>query len=243
MNNYLKDSCILNNDNLYTALINLNKNKKKCLIVKSKSNKLLGTLTDGDIRRALNSGILLKEKINNIYNKKPYYLIYGNFSQEDINKTFKKEKIELLPIVDRNLKIIDILDLNSSKNYIKKKQLKFDLPVVIVAGGKGTRLEPFTDVLPKPLIPLNNTTIIELILSKFEKIGLNKINIIVNYKSEIIKSFVNEIDKNVDINFVDEKKPLGTIGGLSLLNYRKKTPILVTNCDVLVDIDYSKFIK
>ena len=243
MNKYLKQNSIQNDDNLYDALINLNKNKLKCLIVKNKSNKLLGTLTDGDVRRALISGISLKEKINKIYNKKPYYLYHGNFSQEDINKTFNKEKIDLLPIVDKKLKIIDIIDINASKNYFSNSKLKSNLSVVIVAGGKGTRLKPFTNVLPKPLIPINNSTLIELIIEKFQKSGLKKINIIVNYKRGIIKSFINNIEKNLEINFIDEKKPLGTIGGLSLLNFLDKTPILVTNCDVLIDIDYNKFIK
>lgn len=115
---------------------------------------------------------------------------------------------------------------------------KIDVPVVIMAGGLGTRLKPITNVIPKPLIPINEKTILETIIDQFEKIGCSKYYLSVNYKSEIIEYYLAHLDKNHDITFLKEDKPLGTIGSVSLLKGKIDKPFFVSNCDIIVDQDY-----
>ena len=125
----------------------------------------------------------------------------------------------------------------------KKKQKKLNNTVVIMAGGEGTRLDPFTRVLPKPLIPIKNKTIIEHILDEFKKNGLENFIISLNYKGRILKSFLKEFNYNNKIKYIEEKKPLGTIGSLKLLKVKTIQPILVANCDSLIKTNYTDIIN
>ena len=121
------------------------------------------------------------------------------------------------------------------QNFNKK------IPVVIMAGGKGTRLEPFTKVLPKPLIPIDDKTVIERIIEKFRNFGLDTFYISINYKSKIIKSFFEELNPNYKVKFLEEKKPLGTIGSLGFIKQKINEDIIITNSDIIVDLDIKDF--
>ena len=115
---------------------------------------------------------------------------------------------------------------------------KINLPVVIMAGGQGTRLRPLTNVIPKPLIPISEKTILEVIMDQFEGIGCKKFYISVNYKAEILEYYFNHLEHKYDIEFFREEKPLGTIGSVSLLKNKINTPFFVSNCDNLIDQDF-----
>jgi NDP-sugar pyrophosphorylase family protein len=144
-----------------------------------------------------------------------------------------------MPILDEdgNLKRVyywDDLFLNTEK----KPKKAIDIPVVIMAGGEGRRLRPLTNVIPKPLIPIGEKTILEVIMDKFEKIGCHDFYLSVNYKCDILKYYISQIKHDYDIKFIKEEKPLGTIGSVSLLKDKISTTFFVSNCDILIDEDY-----
>ena len=130
----------------------------------------------------------------------------------------------------------------SGGDLFKKAELtereKINLPVVIMAGGKGTRLKPITNVIPKPLVPIGDKTILETILDQFEEIGCTKFYMSVNYKADIMKYYLSQLDHKYDIEFFQEEKPLGTIGSVSLLKGKITTPFFVSNCDSINEQDY-----
>ena len=141
----------------------------RCLIVTNKKNKLLGTLTDGDVRKAILKGKFLKDNINGIYEKNPTLLQKGNYSPNEIKDLFLKKKVDVIPIVDSSKKVVDLIFFTEifKKNKSNKHYKNISTAVVIMAGGRGTRLEPFTNVLPKPLVPINEKPVIEHIIEKF----------------------------------------------------------------------------
>ena len=114
---------------------------------------------------------------------------------------------------------------------------KIDLPVVIMAGGKGTRLKPITNVIPKPLVPVGDKTILEVIMDQFEKVGCHKFYMSLNYKADMMKYYLSQLPHHYDVVFFQEKKPLGTIGSVSMLKGKINTPFFVSNCDIVIDQD------
>jgi len=221
------------------AMKKLSQTGQKCLVIVDSQNFLLGTLTDGDIRKAILKGININESINKIYKTKPTVLIKNKFKLEDVKDLFKKSKFDLIPIVNIKGKLLDILYwdtiLINEKNPNNKK---LNIPVIIMAGGKGSRLEPFTKVLPKPLIPVHDKPVIEHIIGHFTNIGCLDFFLTVNYKSKIMKAYFEELQPEYKLNFVEEKEPLGTAGSLRLLNGKFKKPFFVTNCDIFIKTDY-----
>jgi len=148
-------------------------------------------------------------------------------------------RAECMPVLSDDRELIEVhfwIDLFGVKQSESRE--KIDLPVVIMAGGKGTRLQPLTHVIPKPLIPLNEKTILESILDQFLEIGCKKFYMSVNYKYKMLKYYINNLDVKYDIDFFKEEKPLGTIGSVSFLRDRINTPFFVSNCDIIIDQDY-----
>ena len=149
-------------------------------------------------------------------------------------------RAELMPVVDEDGQLVDVIFWNEVLADMPTidNRPKIDVPVVIMAGGLGTRLKPLTNIIPKPLIPIDEKTILETIIDQFEKIGCKKYYLSVNYKSEIIEYYIDKLNKKYDITFLKEDKPLGTIGSVSLLKGKINKPFFVSNCDILVDQDY-----
>ena len=217
----------------------LSKVGRKCLIVVSKKNILLGTLSDGDLRKAILKGKDINTKIDKIYNKNPYFFYENKKNKQDIKSILVKKNLEVIPIVNNKKKIIELNYFSDFfTNSISKLAKYKNLNVVIMAGGEGKRLEPFTAILPKPLIPINDKPIIEHIIEKFQKKNILNFYITVNYKSKILKAFFDEFNPTININFIDEDKPLGTASSLKLVKNKIKKPFFVTNCDTIVDINY-----
>ena len=222
------------------ALKQMSREGKKCLIV-VKENKFLGTLSDGDIRKALLSTGEINTPIQDIFNQNPYFVYKKEFSKELVKRVFIKEKYDVIPILnsDNSIhKIVEWTDVFSKE--ARGKNLK--IPVVIMAGGMGNRLKPFTQVLPKPLVPLNEKTVIENVIEKFTDLGIDKFFISINYKGKILKAFFEELNPSYSIKFIEEKKPLGTGGSLQKLKGVIKSTFMVTNCDVVIDIDHNDLI-
>ena len=148
-----------------------------------------------------------------------------------------KLKISELPVMTRVSKTC------ASKKPKFCETYKLKMPVVIMAGGKGERLFPYTQTLPKPLITVNDKTISELIIDKFSSFGCSDFYMIVNYRKEQIKEFFKENVQDVNVHFIDENRFLGTGGGLKLLSGKIKETFFMTNCDILVNCDYTKILQ
>ena len=231
------------NFSITQALEYLTKAENKCLLVVDKNKSVVGTLTDGDIRRSLIELKDLNNKVGNICNKKFLYF-KNNASKSKIYETFLKKRIPLIPVL-KNRKIIKIYFINKVLNNKKlnspDNKLR-DLEVTIMAGGKGQRLSPFSELLPKPLIPINGKPVIDHLIEKFLDIGIKKIYITVNYKKNIIKSYLHDQFKNNKITYIDEKKPQGTASSLGLIKINKEKNLLVINCDTILNINYDKLL-
>jgi len=227
------------------ALKKFNEIGEKVLIVVDENNHLLGTITDGDIRRyILNTGTI-EGTVENAYNKNPKF-IYSNDSKEKAKQIMLENKVEILPIIDNQKRVINYIiwtDLFENKFEHYESREKIDIPVVIMAGGKGTRLDPFTKVLPKPLLPVKDKTIVEHIIESFKKFGFYKFILILNYKGKLIESYFNAIDKDYSIEFLWEDNFYGTAGALSLLKDIDSENFFVSNCDILLKINYLDVLK
>lgn len=231
----IKSVYIEKHKTILEAMEQLDKSAKKVLFV-HENGKLLASLTDGDIRRwILNKGDV-KLSVENAANYRPVFLYED---QESLAiQTMKKHQIEAIPIVDKNLIIKDIIFANEVKQ--NSNRFKRELPVVIMAGGAGTRLSPYTNILPKPLIPIGDYPIVEHIIERFSIYGCNQFYMIVNYKRNMIKAYFDEIEKGYQLEFITEEKTLGTGGGISLLKGKIKETFILTNCDILIDDDLAK---
>lgn len=230
----IKEFFIDEEKTIVEAMKQLDKVAKKVLFV-FREKKFVAALTDGDIRRWILKKGNLDCKVKDIANYNPKFI----YSQDKAlsREYIKKYSIEAIPIVDKDMNIISIASWDDKEYQIKKN---LDIPIVIMAGGLGTRLYPYTKILPKPLIPIGEIPIAEHIINKFYKQGCNEFYLIVNHKKNMIKAYFNEIEKNYKVKYVDEEVPLGTGGGLSLLKGKINNTFILSNCDILIEEDYEK---
>ncbi len=222
------------------AIKKMDENGMKILLVVDDESRLLGTVTDGDIRRFILKGKELNLPLTDLYNDSPVF-VYNYYSPELVKKLMLDHKIEVIPVINNKKQVVAAISWNeifreptgSAKTYGK-----IDVPVVIMAGGKGTRLDPFTRILPKPLIPVGEKTILEIIMDKFSRFGVPDFYFTLNYKAEIIKSYLEEIEHTANYHYVKEEQFLGTAGSLKLLPENIGDDFFVSNCDIIVDADY-----
>ena len=237
MNQKIKERIITPFDTLLDAMKQMDEVKVKILLVFN-GEHFEGLITIGDIQRAIIKNIALKEPVSRILNKDKIYG-YQSEGEEIIREKMRRMRAEVMPILDEQGELVDILfwgDLFKKAELAERE--KINLPVVIMAGGKGTRLKPITNVIPKPLVPIGDKTILETILDQFEAIGCTKFYMSVNYKADIMKYYLSQLDHKYNIEFFQEDKPLGTIGSVSLLKGKITTPFFVSNCDIINDQDY-----
>ena len=196
-----------------------------------------GLLTVGDIQRAIIKNVGLAEPVSSILDRNKIYG-YTYESETSIREKMRNLRAEVMPILDERGELVDVRFWNElfKKSVITERD-KINLPVVIMAGGKGTRLRPLTNVIPKPLIPIGDKTILEEIMNQFETIGCRKFFMSINYKSDMMRFYLDQLDHYYDIEFFEEPKPLGTIGSVSLLKGKITTPFFVSNCDIIIDQD------
>ena len=197
-----------------------------------------GIVTLGDIQRAIINNIALKEPVSRILDKNKVYG-YQSAGEESIREKMRRMRAEVMPILNEQGDLVDVWfwgDLFKKAEYSERERI--NLPVVIMAGGKGTRLKPLTNVIPKPLVPIGDKTILEEIMDQFEGIGCRKFYMSVNYKSDMMRFYIDQLDHHYDIEFFEEPKPLGTIGSVALLKDKITTPFFVSNCDIVIDQDY-----
>ena len=233
MNN-IKSNIIGIDSDMALAIESLQKSIIKLVLI-VESNKLIGTITDGDIRRALLSGKNLQTSCKDVMNLDPKCALVDDY--KNINKLLISYKY--IPLIDHNNNIIDIItNENAPQSY------SLTNPVIIMAGGEGKRLLPLTLNTPKPLLPVNQKPLIHEIVNKLDQHGLKEIYISIFYKAEMVKKYFNSLnDTRFNIKFLEEEKPLGTAGCLYLLKNKKITdPIIIINGDVLTDMDYRQLI-
>ena len=231
MNTNLKDYIVNENTFIIDTMRIINKGENAIAFV-CEHMRLLAAVSDGDIRRYMIDGGDLNKEIREIANYTPISVLAGD--EVDYDRFMREKSITALPIVDENQILVDIMFL--SKRTSAKEPLR--LPVIIMAGGKGSRLKPFTEILPKPLIPIGGQTITEHIIARFEEYQCNHFDMIVNYKKNFIKSYFQDNDTPYDISFVEEPEFWGTAGGLKLIEGKYDGTIFITNCDILIEADY-----
>lgn len=204
------------------------------ILLLCEEERFTGIITDGDIRRFILCGGNLSQSCTLAANISPKTVTPQNRSvARDIMDKFD---ISAVPVVDIDGRPIDLILSRADDGYTVSK--KIDLPVIVMAGGLGTRLHPYTKILPKPLIPIGELPIAQHITERFAGAGCNKFYLIVNHKKNMIKSYFAELCTPYEIHFIDETLPLGTAGGLSLLKGKINETFFITNCDILIKADY-----
>ena len=230
----------IGDDNLTVseAMQKIDNNSYGILFLTEKNGKIRGCITDGDIRRYLLAGGKMSGMAVDAANKTPRVAS----SIDDARHLYHKRNYVIIPLVDDDGKIVDVYS-GENGDRAQKEHNPLNIPVVINAGGKGTRLDPFTRVLPKPLIPVGDLPIIEHIMKEYQSYSCNEFHIIVNYKRDLMKAYFRENDNHYNITWYDEEKPLGTGGGLSLLRGKFNDTFFFANCDALLTANYESMVK
>lgn len=243
MNKLIKSFLITKEMSIKDAMRQMGKVGEKILFVVNEKNQLIGSLTDGDVRRWVLAEGELNARVAEIYYNKTIFVRPG-YEIENIKQMMLDHKIEWIPVLNQENQIIEILlwDRVFGKNVAVPKGT-IDIPVVIMAGGKGTRLDPFTKILPKPLIPIGDKAIIEVIMDKFNRFGISEFFVSVNHKSHMIRAYFDEINTKYKINFIEEDEPLGTAGSLTLMKDKMGKDVLVSNCDIIIETDYEEIVN
>jgi len=213
------------------------------LLVIAEGQTFLGLLSAGDIQRAIINNVSLDTIVTKI-TRDNIRVASPSDSFEEVKKLMFEFRMELCPVLDRDHNILEIYfweELFEEKK--PQPQSQFNLPVVIMAGGFGTRLKPLTNVLPKPLIPVGDKTILEQIFQRFYHHGCGNFYLSVNYKAELIEYYLKNQNLPYTIEFFKEEKPMGTAGSLSLLKGIINETFFVSNCDIIIEQDYSEILK
>jgi len=234
MSNYRRH-LIISGSLIKHALVQLDElSTDAILFVIDNNQKLIGSLTDGDIRRGLIKGISIENKVDDIIQENPRVIRKGD---TDIDKVieFRDNHYRIIPIIDLEDKVINVINFREFKSYLP-------LDVVIMAGGKGQRLLPLTESTPKPLLFVGDKPIIEHNIDRLALYGIDDFWISINYLGDQLKSYFEDgSSKNINIKYVKEDIPLGTIGAVSLISDFKHDFVLITNSDILTNIDYEHF--
>ena len=237
----LRKLVISNDLSVKETLKRMDQGGAKILFVVDENNVFKGVVSDGDIRRYFLSHGNLKASVSKVYNSNPMYVKEG-FKKEDVKEMMIENKVEVLPIVNESMHLVDVLlwtNLFDEEYEIFCGRTELAVvPVVIMAGGKGERLGPFTSIFPKSLVPIGDKPVIEMIVNRFKKCGVKEFYFILNHKGEMIKIYFDYLDKDYKLKYIYEKEFLGTAGGLKLLPSSIGKTFFVSNCDILVKADY-----
>ena len=234
MINNIKESSIFYHIKAKSALKKLDNLKSdKILFLTKKSGQLVGSLTDGDIRRGLLAGLSINDSIDKFANLNPKYIFHKKFSKMYLDK-LRKLDINIIPILDSKKRIINLINLNNQIGYIP-------VEAIVLAGGFGTRLGALTKNTPKPLIKVKNKPIINYGIDRLKMFGVSNFHFCLFHMKEKIKKHIEKNYSDININFIQEKKPLGTIGAVSLIKKINQDYVLIMNADILSTIDFQKF--
>lgn len=243
MKERIKAISIDKNASIIKALKQMDSQKMKLLLVLD-GGLYYSLLSIGDIQRAIIAGTSLNEPVYKIL--RPEVKVASvEESKESIIAHMRQKRNDFMPVIDASGNVIDVIFWSDLfEEQTSKVRHPFNLPVVIMAGGEGTRLRPLTNVLPKPLIPIGGQTMMEDIMDKFVACGSDDFYISVNYKADFIRRYFENLNKpQYKITFFQEDRPLGTAGSLHLLKDKINNTFFVSNCDIIIDEDYSEILK
>jgi dTDP-glucose pyrophosphorylase len=244
MNQAIKPFFIRGSLTIMESLQQLESTERRILFVVDPRDRLVGSLSDGDIRRYILAVCDLNGPVLDACNRNPYTTT-SPYDLQNLRNQMILQKITAIPVVDADRTIVDLIfwdDLFKAEEG-KTAVDAITMPVVIMAGGKGTRLDPFTRVLPKPLIPIGEKTIIEIIIDSFLVHTVNHFYLSINHKSKIIKSYFEELEPPYTIEYIEEAQPLGTAGSLKYLEGKIPDSFIVTNCDIIVKANYCDIVE
>lgn len=233
-----KDISIAPDKTIKSALQILDATAKKILFVVDDSGKLLGTVTDGDIRRGILKDTSLSDKVTEVMKSNPKIVRAGT-SREEMLRLMKQADISHLPVLDQLGKLVDVI----SRDELLDRQRRNNI-IVLMAGGLGTRLRPLTNDCPKPMLKIGKKPILETIIDSFIDCGFYRFYLAVNYRSEVIEEYFGDGCKwgGVEIKYIHEKKRMGTAGALYFLPENQAEPIIVMNGDLLTKLDFAELL-
>lgn len=195
---------------------------------------LIGSLTDGDVRRGLLRGMTIDDEVDKIIQDHPKFIRKGNFDIQELIK-LRDGHYRIIPILDKDNRVVNVINFREIRSYLP-------VDAVVMAGGRGERLRPLTDSVPKPLLKVGDKSIMEHNIDRLAMFGIDDFWFSVNYLAEQIQDYFGTgVDRNIAIRYVKEDKPLGTIGAVSLIDRFSHDYILLTNSDILTDLDYEHF--
>lgn len=230
-----KDHLIGVGSTIKEALVQLNILARDAIIfVVAEDNKLVGSLTDGDVRRGLLKGYGVDDLVDKIIQPEPRFIHKG---ERDISKVieYRDNNYRIIPVLDKHNRVVNVINFREIKSYLP-------IDAVIMAGGRGERLRPLTDTTPKPLLPVGGKPILEHNLNRLALFGVDDFWISLNYLGEQIENYFGTgKERNINIKYVWEKEALGTIGAVSKIKNFEHDYILVTNSDLLTNLDYEHF--
>lgn len=228
--------CIINEDaTIREALVAINSitGNGESLIVVNKAQQMVGSLTDGDIRRGLIGGAELVDSVRNIMHRDFRYIKHSDFDVAHL-KSFRDQRIMFIPILDEQKHVVDVINLNKFKS-------KLPIDAVLMAGGKGERLRPLTEKTPKPLLEVGGKCIIDHNVDRLISYGVEHIDVTVNYLAEQLEEHFATPRDGVQVRTFREPKFLGTIGSIKFVDTFYNDTILVMNSDLFTNIDYEDF--
>ena len=233
----LSKHIICNNQSVREALINLDKLGTDAILFVVNSNmKLIGSLTDGDLRRGFIKGLGFEDEILKFIQDNPKFIYEHEYNPQKL-ESFKRDYLKIIPVLSRDGKIVDIFNFRTTSALIPAD-------AVLMAGGEGKRLRPLTEKTPKPLLKVGDKPIIEYNIDRLINFGIKTINLSINYLGEqLIDYFKDGTEKGIDIKYVKENKPLGTIGSILLVENFYNDDIIIMNSDLLTNIDFGDFFK
>ncbi len=230
-----KNKHILNHSaSIKDGLVRINELDGSAVFISDENEIILGAVTDGDIRRGILNDISLNDSITKVMHSQFRHIKSKNYTIESINE-FRKQNINIVPIIDENGRMVKLIDLSTLRSVLP-------IEVLLMAGGRGERLRPLTDTVPKPMLKIGDKPILEHNIDRLALYGIEKIAISVKYKAEIIEShFGDGSEKGLNISYIYENEPLGTIGAIKNIPSIDTESVLVMNSDLLTNIDFEDF--
>ena len=239
MRKYPLDKYLVSEElSLRDALQRIEETERRTIFVVDAERCLRGVVTDGDIRRWLLAGGDFSVSVTEVLTRHPYH-VHAGFAHEAVRERMLELGATCVPLLDAAGRVVEIVFWEDIFREFEPKpdRRPITAPVVIMAGGRGARMAPFTQVLPKPLLPVGEKTVIEIIIDGFLEHGVREIILTTNYKAALLKAFFHELPRPYAVHFVEEPRPLGTAGSLGLIRDRLTAPFIVTNCDIVIKLD------
>jgi dTDP-glucose pyrophosphorylase/CBS domain-containing protein len=235
----VKDMCVSLENTIHEAIALMEVNRNGIVLALDSERRLLGTITDGDVRRAILANVDMDQLVESLLVTReatPFatpIAAPSDSERDDLLAILQRHKIQHLPLVDEDGRVVDLVTLDE---FLPQRETPEQ--AVIMAGGQGIRLRPLTNDMPKPMLPVGGRPLMEITLERLRDVGIQQVHITLHHKPEKVTDYFGDGQKfGVDINYVNEEEPLGTAGALGLMEPPRKT-ILVINGDVLTNLDF-----